>query len=96
MKEQRGRLLGFVKEGDPPWGEKCISPNPIKKSGDTLWMGMADAGPELQGTGRCGDTERVLKVELSDEIERGRRRPRPTKLVMKKDLALKEHRRGVL
>lgn len=94
LAEQRERLLEFVKGGDPPWGEKCISPNPIRKSGDTLWMGMGDAGPELEGTGRSGDKERVLRVELSDEVERGRRRPRPTELVMKKDLALKGERRG--
>ena len=96
LKEQRGQLLDFVKGGDPPWGEKCISPNPIKKSGDTLWMGMGDAGPELEGTGRCGDKERVLKVELSGELERGRRRPIPTELVMKKDLDSKGYRKGIL
>ena len=96
LKEQRNQLLEFVKGEDPPWGQKCISPNPVKKSGDILWMGMGDAGPELEGTGRCGDKERVLKVELSDEIERGRRRPRPTRLVMTKELALKGYRKGVL
>ena len=96
LKEQRNHLLDFVKGGNPPWSEICISPNPIKRSGDTLWMGMGDAGPELEGSGRCGDKERVLKVELSGEIERGRRRPRPIELVMKKDLTLKEDRKGVL
>lgn len=85
LKEQRRQLMEFVKGGDPPWGDKCISPNPIKKSGDTLWMGMGDAGPELEGTGRSGDKERVLRVELSGEIERGRRTPRPKEVVMKKD-----------
>lgn len=85
LKEQRRKLMEFVQGGDPPWGDKCISPNPIKKSGDTLWMGMGDAGPELEGTGRSGDKERVLKVELSGEIERGRRTPRPKEVVMKKD-----------
>ena len=96
LKDQRNQLLEFVEGGDPPWGEKCISPTSMKKSGNTLWMGMGEAGPELEGTGRCGDKERVLKVELTGEIERGRRRPRPTGLVMKKDLALKGHRNGVL
>ena len=96
LKEQRDQLLEFVKGEDPPWGQKCISPNPIKKSGDTLWMGMGDAGPELEGTGRGGDKERVLKVELSDEIERGRRRPRPTQVVMTKELTLKGYRKGIL
>lgn len=97
LREQRTRLLEFVKGGDPPWGEKCISPNPIKKSGDTLWMGMGDAGPELEGTGRSGDKERVLKVELSGEVERGRRTPRPKEVVMKRDLSAgKGGRKGVL
>ena len=96
LKEQRNQLLEFVRGENPPWGQKCISPNPIKKSGDILWMSMGDAGPELEGTGRSGDKERVLMVELSDEIERGRRRPRPTRLVMTKELALKGYRKGVL
>ncbi len=97
LMEQRNQLMEFVEGGDPPWGEKCISPNPIKKSGDTLWMGMGDAGPELEGTGRSGDMERVLRVELSDEIERGRRIPRPKELVMKKDLKTgKGEKKGVL
>ncbi|KAF6226242.1 hypothetical protein HO133_009108 [Letharia lupina] len=86
LQKQRGQLMEFVKGEDPPWGEKCISPNPIKKSGDTLWMGMGDAGPELEGTGRGGDKERVLRVELSGEVERGRRTPRPKEVVMRKDL----------
>ena len=85
LQEQRRQLMEFVKGEDPPWGEKCISPNPVKKSGDTLWMGMGDAGPELEGTGRSGDKERVLRVELSGEIERGRRTPRPKEVLKKKD-----------
>ena len=96
LKEQRKQLSEFVKGGAPPWGEKCISPNPIKRSGDTLWMGMGDAGPELEGTGRSGDKDRVLRVELSGEIERGRRRPRPMELVMKKNLAMKGEKKGSL
>ena len=97
LEEQRSRLLDFAKGEEPPWGEKCISPNPIKKSGDTLWMGMGDAGPELEGSGRSGDKERVLRVELSGEIERGRRTPRPKELVMKRDLpAGKGGGKGVL
>ena len=96
LKEQRKQLSEFVKGGAPPWGQKCISPNPIKRSGDTLWMGMGDAGPELEGTGRSGDKDRVLRVELSGEMERGRRRPRPMELVMKKNLPLKGERKGSL
>ena len=86
LQEQRRRLMEFVKSEDPPWGEKCISPSTIKKSGDTLWMGMEDAGPELEGTGRSGDKHRVLRLELDGKPEGGRRPPRPQELVMRKDL----------
>lgn len=90
LQEQRRQLMDFVEGEDPPWGEKCISPNPIKKSGDTLWMGMGDAGPELEGTGRSGDKERVLRVELSSELDRGRRTPTPKEVVKRKDLGAGE------
>lgn len=97
LQEQRRRLMEFVKTEDPPWGEKCISPKPIKTSGDTLWMGMGGAGPELEGTERGGDKERLLRIELSDKVERGRRTPTPKELVMKKDLgAGKGERTGSL
>ncbi|KAK3173701.1 hypothetical protein OEA41_007033 [Lepraria neglecta] len=89
LQSQRERLLHFVEmDGDPPWGEKCISPNPIKKieNGKYLIMGMADVGPELEGTGRKGDKERVLRVELMDEIERGRKRPSPQEVVWRRDV----------
>ena len=89
LQAQREKLLHFVKtDGDPPWGEKCISPNPIKKieNGKYLIMGMADVGPELEGTHRRGDTERVLRVELTDEIERGRKRPSPQEVVWRRDM----------
>lgn len=90
LQEQRRQLMKFVRSEDPPWGEKCISPNPIKKSGDTLWLGLGDAGPELEGTGRSGDEERVLRVELSGEMERGRRTPRPKEIVTKKGLRVEK------
>ena len=90
LQKQRRLLMEFVGSEDPPWGEKCISPNPIKKSGDTLWMGLGDAGPELDGTGRSGDGERVLIVELSGKMERGRRTPRPKEIVRKKGLQVEK------
>ena len=84
---QRERLKRFVAEdGDPPWGQKCISPNPIKKSGNYLITGLEGAGPELQGTGRKGDSMRVLRVELARDMERGRRRPQPQEVAWRKDV----------
>ena len=53
-------------------------------------MGMADAGPEVEGTGRKGDAERVLKVELMGDLERGRQRPSPREVVWRRDVFGKE------
>ena len=61
---QRDALLEFVKTGDPPWGEKCISPWPLKKEGKRLVMGLDDPGPELERTNRRGDVERVIWVQF--------------------------------
>ena len=86
LEKQRKELIDFVQnDGDPPWGEKCISPNPIKRSGNYLIMGMEKAGPELEGTSRKGDSARVLKVELAKDLERGRQRPEPRELAWRKD-----------
>ena len=86
--DQRQRLKQWVEtDGNPPWGEKCISPLPIQKEQDKFMIiGMAEPGPELAGTGRMGDEERVLKIELDKEIERGRQRPRPVEVCWKKDI----------
>ncbi|KAI4129718.1 MAG: hypothetical protein LQ338_002102 [Usnochroma carphineum] len=64
LQSQRDALLEFVKTGDPPWGEKCISPWPVKKEGKILAMGLDDPGPELEGTSRRGDDERVIRVQF--------------------------------
>ena len=92
--DQRERLKRWVKtDGDPSWGEKCISPDAIKRVRDQyLIIGMADPGPELEGTGRMGDVERVLKVELDRDIERGRQRPRPLEVCWARDVLGEEER----
>lgn len=88
LREQRKRLMHFVRtNGDPSWGEKCISPNIMKRiKGKYMIIGMADAGPELEGTSRRGDTERVLRVELAKDMERGRQRPSPQEVLWRKDM----------
>ena len=86
LQQQRQRFLKFVQEDDnPPWGEKCISPDPARREehGKYLIMGLANAGPELQGTGRRGETKRIIRVELEKEIERGRRRPHAVEVMWK-------------
>ncbi|KAL8675202.1 MAG: hypothetical protein Q9168_000455 [Polycauliona sp. 1 TL-2023] len=64
LQAQREGLLEFVRSGDPPWGEKCISPWPLKKDGKRLVMGLDEPGPELEGTNRRGDAERVVWVQF--------------------------------
>lgn len=84
LQQQRDRLMDFVtKDGDPPWGEKCISPNTLKFNwkGGSMIMGLANPGPELEGTGRVGDRERMIRVDLDEERERGRQRPRPREVI---------------
>ncbi|KAL8808199.1 MAG: hypothetical protein Q9182_000263 [Xanthomendoza sp. 2 TL-2023] len=61
---QRDRLLEFVKTGDPPWGEKCISPSNLKQEGRRLALGLDYPGPELEATSRRGENERVIWVQL--------------------------------
>lgn len=56
LRTQRQRLREFVeRDGEPPWRDKCISPNPIKREkGKWLIMGMGEPGPEVEGLGRRG------------------------------------------
>lgn len=85
--EQRKRLMQFVEhDGDPPWGEKCISPYPMKMTRQHLIVGMEHAGPELRGTHRRGDAERVLRVDLAKDEERGRQRPQRQELLWRRDV----------
>ena len=61
--------MEFVKTGDPPWGEKCISPTGIMwKEGDgRAVLALDKPGPELEGSGRRGDAERVVLVKFRRE-----------------------------
>ncbi|KAL6714084.1 hypothetical protein ACLMJK_008578 [Lecanora helva] len=87
LREQREQLMRFVKEdGDPHWGEKCISPNPIKKTGQDLFMGLEDSGPELKGTSRRGDRMRLIRIRLAKDQERHRQRPEPQEVVWREDI----------
>ena len=83
---QRDALMEFVRnDGKPPWGDKCISPDPLKLEKGYMIMGMSEPGPELEGTCRRGDGERVLRVELDRIVERGRQRPRPREVLWRSD-----------
>ena len=88
LMEQRERLRKWIEsDGDPPWREKCISPDVVEKvRNHWMVMGLAKPGPELEGTTRKGDSERVVRVELDKVIERGRQRPRPVEVLWRKDV----------
>lgn len=62
LQYQREALVAFVESGDPPWGEKCISPSIISRDGKREILALDRPGPELQGTKRMGDLERIVIV----------------------------------
>ncbi|MCJ1251030.1 hypothetical protein MMC30_008261 [Trapelia coarctata] len=64
LARQRERVLNFVKSGDPPWTEKCISPIQFsgKQEDGRVVIGLHKPGPELEGSRRRGDDERVVLV----------------------------------
>ncbi len=61
--------MEFVRAGDPPWTEKCICPSVLFTSriDGRQVLGLGKPGPELEGSGRRGDGERVVLVRFSRE-----------------------------
>ncbi|KAL8692554.1 MAG: hypothetical protein Q9218_002447 [Villophora microphyllina] len=90
LQTQRDKLLEFIKSGDPPWGEKCISPSPLKKKGKRLIMGLDEPGPELKGTDRRGDAERVIRVHFKGNAGKGKEGTSGLEVGWRKDVA--EHK----
>ena len=82
LAKQRERLVQFVKSGDPPWTEKCISPIVMlwKKSDRRAALRLDKPGLELDGSGRKGDDERVVLVNF------GKQGPRELEVAWKKDV----------
>ncbi len=78
--------MDFVNTGDPPWGEKCISPSGILwKQGDgRAVLALDKPGPELEGSGRRGDADRVVLVRFNKEG------PRELDVAWKKDIIREE------
>ncbi len=69
LKAQRKALQAFVKEGDPPWGDKVMSPIVAvksKKDGRSI-LGLDKPGQELKGSNRRGDPDRVVLVDFGKE-----------------------------
>lgn len=74
LQEQRDKILHFLKNdssggNDIPWAEKAMSPTGLffrKRDGRSV-LGLDKPGPELKGSERGGDAERVVLVRFSKE-----------------------------
>ncbi|CAG8367300.1 unnamed protein product [Penicillium salamii] len=65
MLKRRQQLVEFVHSGSPSWVHKCISPKMIQMTGDgRSVLGLSEPGPELNGTDRQGESERVVLVRF--------------------------------
>ncbi|CAG8000602.1 unnamed protein product [Penicillium nalgiovense] len=65
MEKRRQALVEFVHSGSPPWTEKCISPKMVLMTGDgRSVLGLGDPGPELKGSSKRGESERVVLVRF--------------------------------
>ena len=64
--QQREELLDFVHSGDPPWTEKCISPRwlMMMQADGRAVFGLDRPGKELEGSGKKGDSERVMLAKF--------------------------------
>jgi hypothetical protein len=69
LESQRNSVLGFLKTGNPPWGEKCIGPQAMstRVNDGVSILSLEKPGRELEGTGRKGDDEFVILVEMTKE-----------------------------
>lgn len=65
LERRRQALREFVYSGAPPWTEKCISPKMMKMAEDgRAVLGLDQPGPELGGSSRRGESERVIMVRF--------------------------------
>lgn len=65
MEKRRAALVEFVHTGTPAWTDKCISPKMMKMSEDgRAVLALDEPGPELKGSNRRGESERVVLVRF--------------------------------
>lgn len=65
MGRRRRELVEFVHSGTPAWTEKCISPKMLKVSSDgRTVLALDHPGPELKGSNRQGESDRVVLVKF--------------------------------
>lgn len=73
LEARRKALIHFVKNDDPPWTQKCISPNVLpsrdgtrRKDGRVV-LGLDRPGRELESSGRQGVNKEVVLVDFRKE-----------------------------
>lgn len=65
MEKRRAALVEFVHSGSPPWTHKYISPKVLKMTEDgRSVLALNEPGPELKGSGREGESDRVVLVRF--------------------------------
>ncbi|PGH05513.1 40S ribosomal protein S21 [Polytolypa hystricis UAMH7299] len=68
MAKRREELLKFVHSGSPAWTDKYISPLIVGKVSDgRVILSLDYVGPELQGSDKRGEPDRVVLVAFSKE-----------------------------
>lgn len=60
LHRRRKALIAFTRTGNPPWTEKCISAMYVSGLRPQKVLTLHEPGPELAGTHRKGDAERVM------------------------------------
>lgn len=65
MEKRRAALVEFVYSGSPAWTDKYISPKMLKMTEDgRAVLALDEPGPELKGSGKRGESDRVVLVRF--------------------------------
>lgn len=68
LSRQRSELLRFIRSGNPPWTDKYISPKPVTVMPDgRVALGLDYLGPELEGSDKKGEADRVVLTRFKKE-----------------------------
>ncbi|EEA20902.1 NUDIX family hydrolase, putative [Talaromyces marneffei ATCC 18224] len=82
---RRKELLEFIHSGNPPWTDKFVCPRSLQLLDDKrAVLALDHPGPELHGSGKKGDDERVIVVNF------GKDGPRNVEVRWKKDVLKEE------
>lgn len=88
---RRAELVEFVHSGSPAWTDMYICPRSMKLLADKrAVLSLDHPGPELQGSGKKGESDRVILVKFD------KNGPRKLDVAFKKDIILNEERESNL